>query len=100
MFTEPIIERLNKLLPSFDFEVEDVIAMFQLCGACHDSVRRASVWLTGVRAGYDTVARGSRSQFCKVFTEDEFLAFEYSNDLHYYYMLGHGSHVGPYLGSM
>lgn len=45
IFTKPIIERLNKLLPSFDFDVEDVIAMFQLCGAwwCLLSVLQTSL---------------------------------------------------------
>lgn len=51
------------------------------------------------RLGYDTVATGKKSPFCDLFSEEEILDFEYSNDLHYYYMLGHGSKVGPYLGS-
>lgn len=49
--------------------------------------------------GYDTVATGSNSLFCDLFTKQEFLDFEYSNDLHYFHMLGSGSKVGPFLGS-
>lgn len=33
VFTEPIKQRFNELLPSFDFVTTDIVAMFQLCGA-------------------------------------------------------------------
>lgn len=38
-------------------------------------------------AGYEHVIRGS-SKLCSVFTEEEWLDFEYGQDLYYYYMLG------------
>lgn len=37
--------------------------------------------------GYETAIRGS-SKLCEVFTEEEWLEFEYGQDLYYYHMLG------------
>ncbi|KAK9900897.1 phosphoglycerate mutase-like protein [Cystobasidium minutum MCA 4210] len=64
------IQRLTEKgeLPGWKWNWTDIIAMQQMCG-------------------YESVIRDS-SEFCKVFTEEEWLEFEYGQDLYYYHMLG------------
>ncbi|KXJ85709.1 histidine acid phosphatase [Microdochium bolleyi] len=72
-FATPILERFNDLTNNeFNFTVNDVFGMMQLCG-------------------YETVIRG-RSPFCDLdlFTPDEWLAWEYSEDVRYFYNTGYG----------
>ncbi|CAA9965625.1 Repressible acid phosphatase [Pyrenophora teres f. maculata] len=73
IYTKPIIERLQAYAPSFNFTADDVVAMQQLCG-------------------YETVIRGD-SPFCSLdlFSQDEWLSFEYMNDIMYFYNTGYGS---------
>jgi len=78
VYTGPIIERLKSVLPGFNLTRNDIVAMQQFCG-------------------YETVLSGS-SPFCNAFTEEEWLGFEYANDLWYQHLLGYSSNVGPYLG--
>lgn len=49
--------------------------------------------------GYETVIRGS-SPFCSldVFSQDEWLAFEYMNDIQYHYNAGYGNQISGVLG--
>jgi acid phosphatase len=49
--------------------------------------------------GYETVIRGS-SPFCSLdlFTPDEWLAFEYANDLMYFHNTGYGNEVSGAIG--
>ena len=67
-YTAPLITRFNKAAPGFNFTETDVYGMQQLCG-------------------YDSVIR-NRTDFCNVFTADEWLDFEYANDLMYFYSIG------------
>lgn len=78
-YTAPIIARLKAQVPNFNFTSDDVIAMQIMCG-------------------YDTVIRGS-SPFCStdLFSPDEWLQFEYGQDIQYHYNTGYGS---PYSGAM
>ncbi|PKI85666.1 hypothetical protein MVES1_000012 [Malassezia vespertilionis] len=46
---------------------------------------------------YDTVAFGN-SEFCSLFTEQEWLAYEYTWDRKFYDLYGPGSPVGPAMG--
>jgi acid phosphatase len=64
-----------------NFTVADVFAMQQLCG-------------------YDTVISGNLSSFCNstAFTNEDWLSFEYANDLQYHYNLGYGFTESPSLG--
>jgi acid phosphatase len=73
IYTKPIIDRLNTYAPNFNFTASDVVGMQQLCG-------------------YETVIRGS-SPFCDLdlFSQDEWLSFEYMNDIMYFYNTGYGS---------
>ncbi|KAG5928282.1 hypothetical protein E4U42_000940 [Claviceps africana] len=77
-YTAPIITRLETIAPGFNFTLSDVVAMQAMCG-------------------YDTVIRGS-SPFCStdLFSPDEWLQFEYGQDIQYHYSVGYGS---PYSGA-
>ncbi|KAI9041866.1 putative histidine acid phosphatase [Aspergillus affinis] len=79
-YTKPIIERLNSQASTFNFTVSDVVAMFELCG-------------------YETVIRGS-SGFCsqKLFSQDDWLAFEYGEDVRYFHNAGYGRDFTPRVG--
>ncbi|KAG6019999.1 hypothetical protein E4U41_003005 [Claviceps citrina] len=79
VYTAPIITRLETLVPGFNFTLGDVLAMQAMCG-------------------YDTVIRGS-SPFCStdLFSPDEWLQFEYAQDIQYHYSIGYGS---PYSGAI
>ncbi|KAL8303096.1 hypothetical protein RB597_005275 [Gaeumannomyces tritici] len=79
-FTDPIKARLNSVAPGFNFTTEDVFGMMQFCG-------------------YETVIRG-RSRFCDLdlFTPDDWLAWEYSEDLRYFYNAGYGNAVVGSIG--
>ncbi|CED83517.1 Multiple inositol polyphosphate phosphatase [Phaffia rhodozyma] len=80
-YASPIVQRLNAEIPAFNFTVDDVYAMQQLCG-------------------YDTVIGNDTSPFCTTdaFTNEDWLGFEYANDLKYHYSLGYGYPESPSLG--
>lgn len=79
-YTKPIIARLHDVAPRFNFTDKDVFGMQQLCG-------------------YETVIRG-KSPFCslELFSPDDWLAWEYSEDTRYYYNVGYGNNVAGYNG--
>jgi acid phosphatase len=79
-YAKPIIARFNDLAPKFNFTVNDVFGMQQLCG-------------------YETVIRG-KSPFCnlELFTPDDWLGWEYSEDVRYHYNVGYGNNVAGYVG--
>jgi acid phosphatase len=79
-FTKPIIARLHAQAPGFNWTSADVIGMFQWCG-------------------YDTVVRGS-SPFCSenLFRPDEWLQFEYGQDLMYHFNSGYGAQYSGAVG--
>ncbi|KAK3306871.1 histidine acid phosphatase [Chaetomium strumarium] len=77
-FTKPIMARLNALAPGFNFTSDDIYGMMELCG-------------------YETVVRG-KSPFCDLdlFSPNDWLAWEYSEDIRYHYNVGYGNQVsGP-----
>ncbi|TFK49041.1 phosphoglycerate mutase-like protein [Heliocybe sulcata] len=77
-YTAPIITRFNDAIPGFNFTIDDIFGMQELCG-------------------YDTVIR-NRTEFCNLFSAQEWLDFEYANDLMYFYSIGYGNPIGPQLG--
>lgn len=79
-FTKPIITRLHRQAPGFNWTYSDVIGMFQMCG-------------------YETVIRGS-SAFCSenLFRPDEWLQFEYAQDLMYHFNSGYGAEYSGAIG--
>ncbi|KAI2610212.1 phosphoglycerate mutase-like protein [Hypoxylon fragiforme] len=72
------IARLNSQISGVEFTVSDVISMLQLCS-------------------YETVALGY-SAFCPLFTQEDFLNYEYFYDLEFYYECGPGSPVSAAQG--
>jgi acid phosphatase len=79
-YTAPILTRLRHQAPHFNWTSNDVIGMFEWCG-------------------YDTVVRGS-SPFCSsdLFRADEWLQFEYSQDIQYHYNVGYGFEAAGAIG--
>lgn len=79
-YAKPIVARFNDLAPKFNFTVNDVFGMQQLCG-------------------YETVIRG-KSPFCdlELFSPDDWLGWEYSEDVRYHYNAGYGAEVSGYVG--
>lgn len=80
IYTAPIIARFQSEAPGFNFTADDIIGMQELCG-------------------YETVIRGE-SPFCdlSVFTPNEWLSFEYMNDLMYFQNTGYGNEVSGVIG--
>lgn len=79
-YTTPIMTRFHELAPEFNFTADDIVGMQQLCG-------------------YETVIRGS-SPFCSldVFSPNDWLGFEYTNDIQYFYNAGYGNQISGTLG--
>lgn len=48
--------------------------------------------------GYESAIRGKRSLICHVFTDDEWMAYEYAWDMKYSFMVGNNNPLSPYLG--
>ncbi|KAH9922704.1 phosphoglycerate mutase-like protein [Fomitopsis serialis] len=82
-YAPTIAARLNGLVSSsFNWTASDVFAAQSLCG-------------------YDTVIRNmTLSGFCNLdlFSESEWLGYEYANDLMYHRSLGYGNELAPVLG--
>jgi hypothetical protein len=72
------IERLQQYSP-VELEVNDIMGLQQMCG-------------------YESAINGKVSELCGVFTDDEWMAYEYAWDMKYFYMVGHGNPLSPYLG--
>ncbi|KAL1639894.1 hypothetical protein SLS58_007481 [Diplodia intermedia] len=79
-YTAPIIARFNAEVPGFNWTASDIYGMQQLCG-------------------YESVIRGT-SPFCSLslFSPDDWLAFEYTNDLMYHHNTGYGNPVAGAIG--
>ncbi|KAE9379093.1 phosphoglycerate mutase-like protein [Stipitochalara longipes BDJ] len=77
-YTIPIIRRLQRFSP-VKLEETDIVGLQQLCG-------------------YESAIRGKKSNICDVFTDSEWMAYEYAWDLKYSHMVGHGNPLSPYLG--
>ncbi|KAF2000717.1 phosphoglycerate mutase-like protein [Amniculicola lignicola CBS 123094] len=80
IYTKPLVDRFYDLAPGFNFTADDIVGMQELCG-------------------YETVIRGS-SPFCslQVFSANDWLGFEYMNDIQYHYNSGYGSEISGVLG--
>ncbi|TVY45671.1 Acid phosphatase [Lachnellula occidentalis] len=77
-YTGPIIARLQPFSP-VDLDEADIMGLQQLCG-------------------YESAINGKKSKICDVFTDGEWMAYEYAWDMKYSYMVGHGNPLSPYLG--
>ncbi|KAI0313277.1 histidine phosphatase superfamily [Amylostereum chailletii] len=81
IFTADPIERFNAAVPSFNFTATDVVAMMEFCG-------------------YEMVINNN-SDFCSfdLFRPEDWLGFEYMNDVQYNYNIGYGFNASPNLGT-
>lgn len=81
IFAKPITDRLNKNLPGANLTHHDTIMMMDLCP-------------------FETVAdaAGTISEFCGLFTKDEWHAFGYYESLGKYYGFSWGNPLGPTQG--
>jgi hypothetical protein len=68
-FTPPIIERINEAVPGARLDNNDVAELMPLCA-------------------FETVFHEIASPFCGLFTEEEWQAREYYDDLLKYYKTG------------
>lgn len=78
MYGKSTAKRLRPYMP-FELSPFDVVGLQQLCG-------------------YESAITGKRSEICAVFTDAEWMAYEYSWDLKYAYMVGPMNPLSPYLG--
>lgn len=71
----------NRLAPFTPFKLadKDVVGLQSLCG-------------------YESAINGKRSPICAVFTDSEWMAYEYAWDLKYAHMVGPLNPLSPYLG--
>jgi hypothetical protein len=72
------ISRLQQYSP-VKLEVNDIMGLQQMCG-------------------YESAINGKTSKICNVFTDYEWMAYEYAWDMKYSFMVGHGNPLSPYLG--
>lgn len=72
IYLPPIADRINTLLTGLEFNTSDVNIFPYLCG-------------------YETQITGTRSPWCSVFTEQEIAAYEYAQDIRYWYGTGLGT---------
>jgi hypothetical protein len=77
-YAGPVIERLQRFSP-VELTENDIMGMQQLCG-------------------YESAISGKKSSICNIFTDVEWMAYEYAWDLKYSLMVGHGNPLSPYLG--
>jgi hypothetical protein len=73
-----VISRLQQYAP-VELELNDIMGLQQLCG-------------------YESGINGKISKICNVFTDDEWMAYEYAWDMKYSYMVGHSNPLSPFLG--
>lgn len=77
-YAPPIIARLQQYSP-VQLGNYDIMGLQQMCG-------------------YGSAILGEVSKICDVFTDDEWMAYEYAWDMKYSRMVGHGNPLSPYLG--
>ncbi|KAF9511712.1 hypothetical protein BS47DRAFT_1486754 [Hydnum rufescens UP504] len=78
-FIPPITSRLNSLAPGAALTDVDTVHLFRFCA-------------------FDSVVIEATSPFCRLFSKDEFRAYEYYQDLGKYYFTGYGNPLGPVQG--
>ncbi|RVX65949.1 hypothetical protein B0A52_09834 [Exophiala mesophila] len=77
-YAAPVSARLERFCP-FTLEDNDIVGLQGLCG-------------------YESAIRGERSPLCAVFSDAEWMAYEYAWDLRYAHMMGPLNPLSPYLG--
>ncbi|KAL1920288.1 uncharacterized protein VTP21DRAFT_1434 [Calcarisporiella thermophila] len=75
---KPIASRLNSVLGSTIFDLDEIKSMYKLCGFEYATWKKRS--------------------WCDMFEKDEILLMEYANDLGHYYEYGHGNELNEHIG--
>ncbi|KFA51291.1 hypothetical protein S40293_04423 [Stachybotrys chartarum IBT 40293] len=75
----PMVARRLRAFAPFELREKDIVGLQQLCG-------------------YESAIHGKRSPICGVFTDAEWMAYEYAWDLKYAHMVGPLNPLSPYLG--
>ena len=98
VYAPRIRKRLQVHLPKLVDELtdQDILAMQMVCPANFPYTTCFEAHSFKL-CGYETIAQG-HSPFCHVFSDEEWLDFEYQQDIRFYYMLGYGQPLSPYLG--
>jgi len=78
LYGDIVSRRLSAFMP-FELSPSDVVGFQMLCG-------------------YESAITGKRSPICAVFTDSEWMAYEYAWDLKYAYMVGPLNPLSSYLG--
>jgi broad specificity phosphatase PhoE len=78
IYGSSVSSRLSEFTP-FKLSPKDVVGLQSICG-------------------YESAILGRRSEICAVFTDSEWMAYEYSWDLRYAHMVGPLNPLSPYLG--
>ncbi|KAI0066187.1 phosphoglycerate mutase-like protein [Artomyces pyxidatus] len=71
IYTAPIIKRLSQYIQGVNFTANDIVTMQQACA-------------------YESVALGY-SEFCDIFTKEEWISYQYFADLGFWYTYGPGN---------
>jgi len=90
---EPGTEEMAKFVSHYTSHVSDRLADFVPFTLTGDDI----VGLQGL-CGYESAINGKRSPLCGVFTDAEWMAYEYAWDLKYAHMVGPLNPLSPYLG--
>ncbi|EIW81503.1 acid phosphatase [Coniophora puteana RWD-64-598 SS2] len=79
VFAPPIADRINNAAHGAHLNSTDIVNLLQLCP-------------------FETVAFEKPSNFCSIFTQDDFKGLEYYIDLDDFYSTGYGNPLGPVQG--
>ncbi|KAG9310358.1 histidine phosphatase superfamily [Chiua virens] len=78
-FTPPIVDWINAAAPGANLTGSDIVNLMALCA-------------------FDTVTYETPSQWCDVFSAEEFTSYEYYGDVKDFYGNGYGNELGPVQG--
>ena len=80
VYGPPVSRRLSSYTPNdYNLTSKDVLALQSLCG-------------------YESAIKGERSPVCAVFSDSEWMSYEYAWDMKYAHMVGPLNKLSPYLG--
>lgn len=80
VYAPPVSARLSLYTPdAYNFSSKDVLAMQSICG-------------------YESAILGKRSPFCPIFTDAEWMSYEYAWDMKYAHMVGPLNPLSNYMG--
>lgn len=80
VYAPVVSRRLGSYTPDdYDFSSKDILALQSICG-------------------YESAITGDQSPICAIFTDAEWMSYEYAWDMKYAHMVGPLNHLSPYMG--